>query len=40
MIEGYIKSTNKEEYKKRNNQLLYKAAISEYLKERAEKSKV
>ena len=40
MNEGYIKSTNKEEYRKRIIQLLYKAAISEYFKEKTDKSKL
>ena len=38
--ENDIKSTNKEAYKKKINQLLYKAAFNEYLKEKAEKSKL
>ena len=40
MDEKIIKSTNKETYKKKINQLLYKAAFCQYMKEKAEKSKL
>ena len=40
MNESDIKSSSKEEYKKKINQLLYKAAFCEYMREKAEKSKL
>ena len=40
MNESCIKGSSKEEYKKKINQLLYKAAFCEYMKEKAEKSKL
>ena len=40
MNESEIKLTNKLEYKKKIKRLLYKAAFSEYIKEKAEKSKL
>ena len=37
---SYIKIINKDKYKKKNNQRLCKAAFRDYIKEKAEKSKL